>query len=61
MVESEDWLFRPVLRGLIKGESLMDGTVDLAYIALLNEAVDVELENQLRHRKAQEQIGKRHV
>lgn len=51
MIEQEDWLFRPVLRGLIKAESLKDGSVDLAYIALLNEALDVEQENTLRHQK----------
>lgn len=50
MVGEEDWLFRPVLRGLIKGESLLDGSVDLEFIALLNEAIDVESENQARAR-----------
>lgn len=44
----EDTLLRPVLRGLIKAESLLDGSVDLAYIALLNEALDVEQENRAR-------------
>lgn len=57
MAEHEDWLFRPVLRGLIKGESLLDGSVDLAYIALLNEALDVEQENVLRHKRSLEQRG----
>lgn len=52
MIEEEDWLFRPVLRGLIKAESLLDGTVDLAFIALLNEAMEVEAENSYRARKA---------
>lgn len=51
MADEEDWLFRPVLRGLISGESLINGTVDLEYIALLNEAIDVEQENTLRARK----------
>lgn len=50
MVEHEDWLFRPVLRGLIKAESLLNGTVDLAFIGLLNEAIDVEQENTYRSR-----------
>jgi len=54
MAESEDWLLRPVFRGLIKGESLVDGTVDLEYVALLNEALDVEAENLLRRKKAME-------
>lgn len=43
---------RPVLRGLIKGESLLDGSVDLNYVALLNEALDVEAENRHRLEKA---------
>jgi hypothetical protein len=51
MMEHEDWLFRPVLRGLIKGESLFDGSLSLAQVALLNEAIDVDLENQYRHRQ----------
>ncbi len=55
MVEEEDWLFRPVLRGLIRGESLKDGTVDLAYIALLNEVIDVEIENTARINAARKQ------
>lgn len=52
MVEGEDWLLRPVLRGCCRYESLLDGTLDLYDIALLNEAIDVEHENQLRARRA---------
>lgn len=48
MHEKEDWVFRPVLRGMLKAESLLDCTVDLAFVALLNEALDVEAENTLR-------------
>ena len=58
MVEEEDWLFRPVFRGLIKGESLIDGTVDLHYIALLNEGIDVEQDNQF---KAEQWRNRQHV
>jgi len=54
MVGKEDWLFRPVLAGHIRAESLWDGTIDLAIIAILNEAMDVEAENQHRVRKALE-------
>ena len=54
MAEQEDWLFRPVLRGLLKAESLVDGAVDLEFVALLNEALDVEQENAQRGRKAME-------
>lgn len=51
MASGEDWVFRPVLAGLIKGESLLDGSVDLAYLSLLNEALDVQQENRLRANK----------
>lgn len=47
-----DWLFRPVLRGCLKAESLIDGTVDLAFVALLNEALDVQDENEARFKEA---------
>ena len=43
---------RPVLRGLCKYESLIDGTLDLADIALLNDALDVQEENEMRYREA---------
>lgn len=52
MLTGEDWLFRPVLRGLLRAESLIDGTVDLAYVAVLNDACDVEDENNRRARDA---------
>ena len=39
---------RPVLEGLCKYESLKDGTLDLADIAFMNEALDVKFENQNR-------------
>lgn len=48
MVGGEDWLLRPVLRGLCKYESLKDGTVGVYDIALLHEALDVEAENHRR-------------
>lgn len=52
MVEDEDWAFRPVMRGMLRAESLVDGSVDLAFLALCNEAIDVEAENQHRMNKA---------
>lgn len=50
MLDHEDWLFRPVLRGLLPATALLDGSVDLTFIALLNEALDVEQENIHRAR-----------
>lgn len=45
-------MLRPVLRGLCKYESLIDCTLGLADIALLNDALDVQEENELRYREA---------
>lgn len=50
MVEQQDWILRPVLHGLCKYESLIDGTLTLADVDLLNEALDVDAENRYRCR-----------
>lgn len=52
MGSGEDWLWRPVLANLCKAESLVDGTVDLEFVATLNEVLDVQQENQRRARAA---------
>ena len=44
----------PVLEGLCKYESLLDGTLDLEDVARMNEAINVKYENQHRYRKANE-------
>lgn len=49
-----DWIFRPVDRGYCKYESLIDGTLDLYDIALMNDAIDVRDENEIRARQAAE-------
>lgn len=46
MMEKEDWIMRPVLRGMCKMESLLDGTVGLLEVSIMNEALDVESENR---------------
>lgn len=43
-----DWLLRPVVKGMCRYESLKDGTLDLADIALMNEALDVVGENTVK-------------
>ena len=48
MASGEDWLMRPVLEGLCKYESLLNGTLDLVDIARMNEALDVKFENERR-------------
>src|SRR5437868_2709421 len=42
----EDWLLRPVLAGHCRLESLKDGTLDMADVALLNDALDVKADNE---------------
>lgn len=48
MSTGEDWIMRPVLRGLCRYESLVDGHLDLFDIARMNEALDVTDENERR-------------
>ena len=43
-----------MIRGMCKFESLKDGTLDLVDIAKMNDALDVEAENERRFRKANE-------
>jgi hypothetical protein len=45
---------RPVLEGLCKYESLLDGTVGMEDLARMNDAIDVKYENETRYRKANE-------
>lgn len=52
MPGGEDWLLRPVIRGMCKYESLRDGTIGLYDIALMNDALDVQEENERRFREA---------
>lgn len=39
---------QPIVRGMCKYESLKDGTLDLADIALMNDALAVSDENERR-------------
>jgi hypothetical protein len=52
--EHEDWLLRPVIKGMCKFESLKDGTLDLADIALMNDALDVVADNEYLVEEARE-------
>jgi hypothetical protein len=54
MTDGEDWLMRPVLSGLCKYESLLDGTLNLVDIKRLHDALDVKEENEFRANKARE-------
>jgi hypothetical protein len=48
MTDDEDWVMKPVMRGLCRYESLVDGTLSLFDLARMNEALDVESENSKR-------------
>lgn len=50
----EDILMRPILRGMCRYESILDPAMDLEDFVLMNEALDVEIENQLRARRVAE-------
>jgi hypothetical protein len=45
---------RPVLRGVFRMESLIDGTLDLEHVALANAALDAQDENERRWRRHNE-------
>lgn len=48
MEDGEDFLMRPVMEGMCKYESWLDGTLDLADAARMNEAISIRNENQAR-------------
>lgn len=52
--DGEAYVMRPVLEGLCSYESLLDGSLDLADIAKMNEHLDIRTENEKRYRKAQQ-------
>lgn len=54
MDDGLDWLLRPVSRGWCKYESLIDGTLNLLDIAIMNDGINVLDENEMRARKAAE-------
>lgn len=45
---------RPVLRGMCKYESTLDGTLSLYDIVVMNSALDVLDENEMRYRDSLE-------
>jgi hypothetical protein len=52
--DGEDWLLRPAIKGMCKFESIKDGTLDLADIALMNDALDVVADNEYLVEEARE-------
>lgn len=57
MPEGLDWLLRPAVRGMCRFESLKNGDVDLADVALMNDALDVAAENERRYLAALKHKG----
>jgi hypothetical protein len=51
MAEGYDWAMRPWSRGLLPYRELLDGSVSLVDIARMNEALDVQQENEHRYRE----------
>lgn len=52
MGESEDWVMRPVLEGVCKYESLIDGTLGLEDVRRMNDALDVKNTNEILFQEA---------
>ena len=52
--ENEDWLLVPVVRGMCRYESLGDGTLDRADIALMHDMLAVQADNEEIARRAME-------
>jgi hypothetical protein len=53
-----DWLMRPCVKGMCKFESLKNGKLDLADIALMNDALDVVADNEYLVEEARERESK---
>lgn len=49
MPDGLDWLLRPAVRGMCRYESLKNGSLDLADVAAMNDALDVAAENERRY------------
>jgi hypothetical protein len=43
---------RPVIEGMCKYESMLDGTITLYDVSLMNDALDVKAENERRYHEA---------
>ena len=48
---------QPVLEGLLKYESLIDGSIDICDVALLNDALAVRAENERLAREVTKSNG----
>lgn len=46
MPDGEDFLLRPVAAGMCRFESLVDGTIDLEHVLIMNVYLDNRLHNE---------------
>jgi hypothetical protein len=53
MALHEDWLLRPVIAGVIRYETLFGTELRLYDIAVINDALDVNAENERRTYEAE--------
>lgn len=44
--DGDSWVYRPAVEGLIRAESLYDGTISLAQVARLNDELDIREDNR---------------
>lgn len=47
---------RPVLAGMCRYESLLDGTLGIADVALMNDALDVRADNEYLMRESMKDV-----
>jgi hypothetical protein len=59
MPNDEGFLMAPVLNGMCRLESLLDGTLSLEHIAWANDALAVREENKARQQQAAEEKYRR--
>lgn len=52
--DGEDFVMRPLIRGLCRYESTKDGALDMADFARMNDALDISDENERRMAAAEE-------
>lgn len=52
MPDELDWVLRPWLAGRCEYRELIDGTLSIEHIAMMNDALDVEAENARRAQEA---------
>ena len=52
--DGEDWLWRPVMRKFFKYHELIDGSLSIEDVAMMNDLIDLYDENDARRQDAQE-------